>query len=311
VFVATASPKISASGFPSTIAAGRTATVTGNITDLQAGFPALAGQTVSINELEGLTSVPVASGKTDANGNYSITFTPPSSGSYQASTGSISQIENASLNPVYGDVLSPSATTAVPVTVAGTISIKKATASTGGVSVTGSIGPAAPDANSTVAVLARKQGSKGAFKTIGSTNLKTGSKTYAVNGNLGPGKWQIETLYRDNGQFTTATSRTRKLTVSGNIVTVSFKKVTIKKGRVTVSGVIGQPPATSGGKLALFAEKSGKLRFTRIGKASIGKGKTKFTIKARLKPGTYTVQLQYTHKGQTSSFSRLKTVTVH
>ena len=310
VFVATASPKISASGFPSTVTAGKTATVTGNITNLEAGLPALSGQTVSITELEGLTSVPVASGKTDASGNYRITFAPPSSGSYQAATGVISQIENASLTPAYGDTLSPAATTAVPVTVRGTIGITKATASTGGVSVTGSIGPAAPDANGAVAVLARKQGSKGAFKTIGSTDLKTGSKTYAVNGNLGPGKWQIETRYRDGGQFTAATSGTRKLTVSGNIVTVSFKKVTIKNGKLTLRGVIGQPPATSGGKLALFAQKSGSRSFKRIGKASIGKGKTKFTVKAKLKKGTYVLQLQYTHKGQTSSFSKLKTVSV-
>jgi hypothetical protein len=196
------------------------------------------------------------------------------------------------------------------VTVNGTITVKKATASTGGVSVTGAIGPSAPDANGAVDVLARKQGSKGAFKTIGSSALKTGAKTYAVNGNLAPGKWQIETRYRDAGQFKTATSSTRKLTVSGNIVTVSFKKVTIKNGKVTVSGVIGQPPATSGGKLALFAQKAGSSSFTRIGKASIGKGKTKFTVKARLKNGTYVLQLQYSHKGQTSSFSKLKTVSV-
>ena len=51
------------------------------------------------------------------------------------------------MSPAYGDTLSPATTTAVPVTVKGTISIKKATASTGGVSVTGSIGPAAPDGN--------------------------------------------------------------------------------------------------------------------------------------------------------------------
>ena len=215
------------------------------------------------------------------------------------------------MSPAYGDTLSPATTTAVPVTVKGTISIKKATASTGGVSVTGSIGPAAPDANGAVDVLARKQGSKGAFKTIGSSALKTGAKTYAVNGNLGAGKWQIETRYRDGSQFTTATSGTRNLTVSGNIVTVSFKTVTTKKGKLTVSGFIGQPPATSGGKLALFAQKSGSTKFTRIGKTSIGKGKTKFTVKAKLKNGTYVLQLQYTHKGQTSSFSRLKTVTVH
>ncbi len=310
VFVATASPKITASGFPTKVTAGKPVTVTGTLTNLEAGYPALARQTVSIDELEGLTSVPVASGKTDANGNYSIKFTPPSSGSYQAATGLISQVELPSLNPAYGDTLSPSSTTAVPVTVNGTITIKKATASTGGVSVTGAIGPSAPDANGTVDVLARKQGSKRAFKTIGSSTLKTGAKTYAVNGNLGAGKWQVETRYRDAGQFKTATSRTRKLTVSGNIVTVTFKKVTIKNGKVTVSGVIGQPPATSGGKLALFAQKAGSSRFTRIGKASIGKGKTRFTVKATLKNGTYVLQLQYSHKGQTSSFSKLKTVSV-
>ena len=311
VFVAAASPRISQSGLPTKLTAGKTATVSGTVTQPQMGYPALANQTVNVDELEGIISVPVASAKTDSTGHYSITFTPPSSGSYQVRTGELSQVENSSLNPVYGDILSPATTTAVPLALSGTINIKKATASTGGVSVTGSIGPKAPDANGTVDVLARRQGSKRAFKAIGSSTLKQGAKTYAVNGNLGAGKWQIETRYRDTGQFKTATSGTRKLTVSGKIVTVSFKKVTIKNGKLTVSGVIGQPPATLGGKLALFAQKAGSSRFARIGKASIGKGKTKFTVKAKLKNGTYVLQLQYSHKGQTSSFSKLKTVSVH
>ena len=59
VFVATASPKISASGLPTKITAGKTATVSGNGHQPQVGYPALAGQTVNINELEGITSVPV------------------------------------------------------------------------------------------------------------------------------------------------------------------------------------------------------------------------------------------------------------
>jgi ABC-type tungstate transport system permease subunit len=310
VFNATASPKITASGFPSTITAGKTATVTGTVTNLQPGFATPSGQTVTISELEGLTSVPVASGKTDGNGNYSITFTPPSSGAYQVSTGDISLVENSTLNPVYGDILSPANTPATPVAVTGTISITKATASTGGVSVTGSVEPKAPDANATVEVLARKQGSKGAFKTVGSSSLKTGATSYGVNGTLGAGKWQIQTRYRDVGQFTTVTSANKNVTVSGNIVTVSFKKVTIKKGKVTVSGVIGQPPATSGGKVTLFAQKNSSKQNKKVGKASIGKSKTKFTVKAKLKKGTFILQLQYSHKGQTSSFSKLKTVSV-
>ena len=187
------------------------------------------------------------------------------------------------MNPAYGDIAVPGRDHRGPGDRERDDQINKATASTGGVSVTGSIGPAAPDGNGAVDVLARKQGSKGAFKTIGSSALKSGAKTYAVNGNLGPGQVADRDPYRDGSQFTTATSDSRKLTVSGNIVTVSFKKVTIKKGKLTVSGVIGQPPATSGGKLALFAQKSGSTKFTRIGKASIGKGKTKFTVKAKVK----------------------------
>lgn len=311
-FVADASPAITAAGFPATVAAGQSVTVTGTVTNLEPGYPALAAQTVSIDELEGLSSVPVASGSTNSTGGYSITFTPPSSGSYQASTGAISQVENASLSPVYGDILSPSATSATSVTVTGSVTITKDTASPGGISVTGSIAPTAPDGNGTVDVLARKQGSKGSFVTVGSTPVKAGAKAYAVNGTLGAGKWQIETRYQDKGEFNTAISGTRNLTVSGNIVTVTFSKVSSKKGKVTVSGAIGQPPASSGGKLELFALKNGTRSFKHVGKASIGKGKTKFTVKAKLTAGSsYALQLEYVHKGQTSSYSKLKTVAVH
>ena len=57
----------------------------------------------------------MASAKTNANGSYSIKFTPHVDGSYQASTGQISKVENATLNPTYGDILSPAATSPVKV----------------------------------------------------------------------------------------------------------------------------------------------------------------------------------------------------
>jgi ABC-type tungstate transport system permease subunit len=310
-FVADASPSITAGGFPATVAAGTPVTVTGQVTNLEPGYPPLAGQTVSIDELEGLTSVAVANGQTNATGGYSITFTPPSSGSYQASTGYISQVENSTLNPVYGDTLSPAATTATAVTVTGSVTISRALASTGGVSVTGTVGPATPDANGTVEVLARKQGSKGAFATVGSGSLKAGVTTYAVNGSLAAGKWQVETTYGDAGEFTAATSGTRNITVSGATVSVSFSKITSNKGKLTVTGTIGQPPSTSGAKLELFALKSGSSKFVQIGKTSIGSGKTKFTIKIKLPArAAYALQLEYVHRGQTSSFSKLKSISV-
>lgn len=116
-FVADASPFLTASGIPSSIAAGTPITVSGNLTNAEPGYPALAGQPVTIDEIVGGLPVPVAGGNTDANGHYSIQFSARSSGAYQASTGQISQIENASLNPVFGDLLSPAATTPVTMTV--------------------------------------------------------------------------------------------------------------------------------------------------------------------------------------------------
>ena len=116
-FVADASPSITASGIPSAVAAGTPVTVTGNIANAEPGYPALAGQPVTIDELVGGLPVPVGTANTNTGGNYSITFTPTSSGAYQASTGQIAQIENATLNPVFGDLLSPAATTPVNLTV--------------------------------------------------------------------------------------------------------------------------------------------------------------------------------------------------
>ena len=67
----------------------------GHRTNAEPGYPALAGKTVSIDEIEAGCRCPSASGKTDSTGDYSITFTPTSTGSYEVSTAQISQIENA------------------------------------------------------------------------------------------------------------------------------------------------------------------------------------------------------------------------
>jgi tungstate transport system substrate-binding protein len=54
-FIGDASPTISDTGFPTTIAANKPVTVTGTVQQPQPGFPALAGQTVSIDQVVGST----------------------------------------------------------------------------------------------------------------------------------------------------------------------------------------------------------------------------------------------------------------
>jgi ABC-type tungstate transport system permease subunit len=109
-FIADASPIITASGIPHTYRAGKPVTVTGTVTNAEPGYPALGSKPVSVDEIEGALSIPVASGTTNSTGGYSIKFVPSTNGSYEVVTPQISQIENSTLSPVFGDLLSPAAT---------------------------------------------------------------------------------------------------------------------------------------------------------------------------------------------------------
>ncbi len=343
-FIPDASPIITETGIPSTDTAGQSVTVTGSVTNAEPGYPTPTGETVSVDELEGGIPVPIASTTATSTGSYTITFTPPSSGSYQVSTGQISQVENATLNPWFGDILSPGASAAVPLTLQGTVSIAAAIPSVGGVTIAGTVGPAAPDASATVAVLARQQGSNGSYATIGTTTLAAGQSTNAVSASLGAGNWQVESTYQDGSQLATATSSISNVTVSPTTDTVAFKKVTVKKGALTVSGTLGQAQTAAGTQVQLYAlatttvkvtktKSSGKkgkkgkatqtvrelfvahaaaATFKRVGKTTVGAGKTTFTIKAKVKRGyRYVLQLEYIHTGQTASYSKLSSVDAH
>jgi ABC-type tungstate transport system permease subunit len=106
-----------------------------------------------------------------------------------------------------------------------------------------------------------------------------------------------------------------RLTVTGipSSTSVSFTKVKVtKKGAVTVTGTLKPAPTAKGAKVELLAlTKSTHGRLKEIGHTSVGKGKTKFTIKAKLaRRTTGVIQLEYGQKGKTSVFSKLRTIVV-
>jgi tungstate transport system substrate-binding protein len=310
-FRADASPVITASGIPATAAPGASVTVTGSVTNAEPGYPVLASQPVSVDETIAGVPVAIATSTTNASGAYSITFTPPSSGSYQVETGQISEIANSTLSPVYGDILSPAASAATTIALGSSVTIKKYTVSTSGVSVTGAITPKTPDANATVTVLARKQGTKGSYKTVGVTELAKGASTYALNGSLASGKWQIKVSYQDAGALKTVGSGTRNITVPVKSETVKYKKVTVTKGKIKLTGTLSQGPVSTKATVKLLALQAGKLTFKKVGTASVKAGKVSFTITGKLASGhSYALQLEYTHAGQANSYSTLRTVKV-
>ena len=359
-FKPTASPAISVAGLPSgTLTAGTPVTVTGTVSNQQPGFAAPANQPVTLDQLVGGLPVAVASGTTNASGGYSITFTPSSSGTYQVATGAISLVENSTLSPVYGDVLSPGASATSTVTLQATATIGKLTTSAGTVTAAGSINPVAPDASATATLLARPQSSKGAYKVIGTQTLAKGQAAYGVNGALNGGKWSVEVQYSDPGQLVTATTAASNVTVPAHSVTVKFGKVKIKQGKVTFTGKVSQAPIGSSAKVRLLARSAGTVKVNKakskkktthkkpthkkpthkkpkhgtkkttratrvtadvklksalrqVGKVTLKQGKVSYKLTHTFKRGhLYIVQLQYVHKGQTTTSSRIVTIAVH
>jgi tungstate transport system substrate-binding protein len=338
-FVADASPTITLTpGFPSTDAAGKSVTVTGAVTNAELGFPNPTGETVSVSQV--VAGVPTAiPGATDvvsgSNGDFSITFTPPSSGSYEVTTPQISQVELTSLagetlSPSYGDILSPGASSPTTITVDSSATISSAKASPGGLTVSGAVAPAALDANGKVTLYVRKAGSTSDYSEIGAASVGQGQSAYVISASLKPGKWQVETTYTDPGEVAAGTSSPSNVTVPSSPPphSVSFTKVSASKGKVTVSGKLTPSPTSSGATVELFAVSTSSLTKTtlqrafrakvasvglkEIAKTSVKSGKTSFTIKTKLKRGLrWVLQLEYVQKGQTSAFSKLSTVAVH
>jgi hypothetical protein len=222
-------------------------------------------------------------------------------------------------------------------TLQGTVSIGSAQATPGGVTVTGTVGPVAPDNSASVTVLARPAGSNGAFTQVGGGTLAFGQSAYAVTGSLQPGAWQIETAYQDPGQFQPATSPTTNVTVpagaagSSGATGVSFKKLNVKNGVLTLTGTLSRAATGSGTRVKLFALRTGTVKksthkakdasvtasaaaaFHQVGKTvTVKNGSKTFTIKAKLQRGfAWVLQLEFVQSGSPSSFSKLRTLAVH
>jgi tungstate transport system substrate-binding protein len=313
-FVADASPNLTATGLPKNYHAGKPMTVTGTLTNAEPGYPALAGKTVSVDEIVGGVPLAVASGTTNSTGAYKIRFVPSSTGSYEVSTGEISQIENASLNPPYGDVLSPSATAPVHVTVYGATSNLRATPEGGKVLVVGTVAPGAGHVKATVAVLARAVGSKRAFKKVAADRLAAIQGNFAILVPLAAGSWDVKVKFEDRGQVVAAASRTVKVTTGGSPGTgVSLDSAKARKGALTVAGSL-TPGAILGTKVELLGLNStpgAPARFRVLGSATPRPGSDKVTLRAKVKRGVrWVLELEFIQPGHGPSFSGLRTLDV-
>jgi ABC-type tungstate transport system permease subunit len=310
-FKPTASPTLSSSKIPRTYhaAAGKKLKVTGTLTNAQPGYPVLSGKQVTIDELIGGLPVSVATGKTDSKGKYSISFVPPSTGSYELTTPQITQIEDTKLNPVFGDLLSPSATTPVKVTVHSAITKLSATSQGGQALIRGQVSPGSGQHRATVTILARPQGSKKGFKKVATDKLAANDANFAAAVKLSPGKWSVKVQYGDKQQVVAAQARTAKVTVGAKpTVHVKLTSVKVAHGSVTVSGAITPAGKATIGVLAMKTA-GGAPKFGQKATVKVSGGKGRFTAHIKLKGGSRWV-LQLAGKQGGVGDSGLKTVAV-
>ena len=311
-FVADASPNLTASGFPKNYTAGNTVTVKGTLVNAEPGFPVLDDEAVTVNQIVAGVQVPVTTGNTDSTGAYSIKFKPTATGSYNVSTEPISKIEIPTLNPQYGDLLSPAATTAVNVTVHSKLTKLSVKSQGGRALLVGSVAPGTGHVKGTLTVVARPAGSKHGFKKVATDKLGASDGNFAIAVPLAAKKWQIKVTFADSKQVVATTSRVMTVKVGKKpAAKVTLQSAKASFGKLTVNGTV-KPKGAAGSKvklLALNTAAGSSAKFKTLTTITVKRGKTKVTLHAKLKRGTrWVLELQYTPKGGPSGFSKLRTV---
>jgi tungstate transport system substrate-binding protein len=326
-FIADAAPALTAGRLPGKATAGKAITVRGSLANVVPGTPPLNGVKVTVEELSGLAGgIPIASTRTTSTGAYALRFTPSSTGRYQLFTGEITKIENSTLNPVFGDLLQPAATSPARISVQSVVNRVRVTALPGRIDVTGAVVPGSQHVKGTVNLLVRRVGAKGGFRKVASSRLGTADSRFAISASSSAGKWLVEVRFQDPGQVLSTTTRsTRILVPSRSTGSVTAKSVKVSRGRLTVGGTVGPAPTAAGTKVELLALDVGALAGARktaftaasssvslrvVATATVPRGAKKFTLHARLRRGQrWALQLGYLPGGGVAAaFGGIRTV---
>ena len=309
-----ASPILSPpAGLPRTYRAGRPVTLTGTVTNAEPGFPALGQVRVTVSQVAGNLSVPLASALTSAAGAYRIRFIPAATGSYIVSTPAIAKVENSTLNPVFGDLLSPAATALARVTVHGTVTDLRVKAGAGRALVFGSVTPGFAHVRGEVIVSARR-GRHGRYRTVATDRLAAGDANFAVDVPLSAARWQFRARFQDPGQLMASAPRTvRAAVAAGATAFVSRYSLGIGRGRVTLHATLRPAAGVGASTLVLLALRTAgsSARYVSAGRTTARRGARTVTLDGSLRRGyRWVLVLARSTPGQAISYSSQVTVNV-
>jgi tungstate transport system substrate-binding protein len=215
-FIGDAAPALTASALPATVKAGGTMTVSGSLSNVVPGTPPLFGVTITLSaKLAGAsTAVAVATATTSASGQYTLHYKPTADATYTVSSPGISQIENATLSPQYGDLLQATSKSLGKSTVTGAAKITSATAKKGVVTIKGTLSPAVSGSGATLRVYAG-HASAATQHFIVAKSLSNAAKTFTVKVKLARGfTWKVRVRYVNTGQIAAGSSAARSVHVT-------------------------------------------------------------------------------------------------
>jgi tungstate transport system substrate-binding protein len=199
---------------------GHPFTVSGTLSNVVPGTPALSGVKVSLMRVNGTgpaataARTEVASATTNAAGKYTITYTPPATHRYYVSVGPLSKIENASLAPVFGDLLAPASKFVGRVAVQGVPhKIKVLSRTSGHVTLKGRVAPAVIGKHAHLSLYARRIGTTQKLHFTGKRHLTAGAKSFTLTYKLPSASWTFKLRYVNTGVITSGFSAKRKVTV--------------------------------------------------------------------------------------------------
>jgi len=218
---ADAHPRMTASQVGGVHAAGDRFNVTGSLTNLLPGSPAVAGVPVNLQQApfpaagQSPTYTTIASAKTGADGSYSLGGTADREG--------LLRVEMPDTDAAYPDLgitpliaaggLTQTFADAGSLTVKSTIVLRKPAKKKKVVTLRGTIGPAAGAATApTLVIQGRKLGTKQKFHALKKVRAREGV-AYKVSVKLKSGKWKLRVRYRDPGVISPATSRAVSVSV--------------------------------------------------------------------------------------------------
>lgn len=193
-FLPSAAPAVTTSSLPVSLVKGQQLTVTGSLANVVPGTPKLDFVPVKlVGTPSGGSAKVVATATTTSTGAFTLKYKPSATMSYKVTTDQITKIQNAALDPVFGDLLAPTSTTLGTVKVTlpqGRVTALATAKPRKHVRFGGSIAPAAGSQSPYVAVYIKPAGTT-RYRFLTKVVLRNGVRTWSKTVLVRPGCFYV------------------------------------------------------------------------------------------------------------------------